>query len=333
MPEIDAFVRGAGSVRVLVVGDCMLDAYVSGAASRISPEAPVPVVDVSRRRYVAGGAANVATNLRSLGAAVFIAGITGTDSSGARLREQLSGIDTTALVSDSSRVTTTKTRVTAAGQQIVRFDDEDRTPLAEAVFASLCDRALVALSQAHVCVISDYAKGVADERLCRWLIAEANDRGLPVVVDPKSSDLSRYRGATLITPNLKEAGAAAGGAIHSPPELARAAKGLLLTIAPSSLLVTQGEGGMTLFEAGFQAGFWVGQPVRHLPALVNEVADVTGAGDTVVAALAIALGMRLSLFEAAEIANIAAGVAVSHHGTWAVNAHELQAYAETVVRR
>jgi rfaE bifunctional protein kinase chain/domain len=329
MPEIDAFVRGAGSVRVLVVGDCMLDAYVSGAASRISPEAPVPVVDVSRRQYVAGGAANVATNLRSLGAAVFIAGITGTDSSGARLREQLNGIDTTALVEDRSRVTTTKTRVTASGQQIVRFDDEDRASLTETLFASLCDRTLVALNQVHVCVISDYAKGVADERLCRWLIAEANDRSLPVVVDPKSSDLSRYRGATLITPNLKEAGAAAGGAIHSPQELARAAQGLLLMIAPSSLLVTQGEGGMTLFEAGFR----VGQPVRHLPALVNEVADVTGAGDTVVATLAIALGMRLSLFEAAEIANIAAGVAVSHHGTWAVNAHELQAYAETVVRR
>ena len=238
-------------------------------------------------------------------------------------------MDTTALVEDGTRVTTTKTRVTAAGQQIVRFDDEDRTPLTEALFASLCDRIRAALNHAQVCVISDYAKGVADERLCRWLIAEANNRGLPVVVDPKSSDLSRYRGATLITPNLKEAGVAAGGAIHTPPELARAAQGILLTIAPSSLLVTQGEGGMTLFEAGFQ----MEQPVRHLPALVNEVADVTGAGDTVVATLAIALGMRLSLFEAAEIANIAAGVAVSHHGTWAVKADELRAYAATVVRQ
>jgi D-beta-D-heptose 7-phosphate kinase/D-beta-D-heptose 1-phosphate adenosyltransferase len=327
MPEINSYVRRAPSVKVIVVGDCMLDAYVSGTASRISPEAPVPVVEVSRRRYLAGGAANVAANLRSLGAVVSIAGITGTDNSGVRLREELaeSGIDTAALVEDASRITTTKTRVTAAGQQIVRFDDEDRSPLPEPLFKALCGKILLSLEHAHVCVISDYAKGVVDERLCRWLMAEANKRDLPVVVDPKWNDLSRYRGATLITPNLKEACAAAGGAIHSVQDLAWAAEQLLLAISPSSLLVTQGEDGMSLFRAG--------QPARHLPALVNEIADVTGAGDTVVAALAIALGMRLSLFEAAEIANIAAGVAVSHHGTWAVKADEMLAYAETVVNQ
>ncbi|MES1260323.1 MAG: PfkB family carbohydrate kinase [Acidobacteriota bacterium] len=309
-------------MRVLAVGDCMLDAYVSGSASRISPEAPVPVVEVCRRGYVAGGAANVAANVRSLGAMVSLAGVIGSDESGGRLRGELErrGIGIETLVEDPSRVTTTKTRVTAGGQQIVRFDEEDRAPLPAAVADELRARCAVALDSADVCVISDYAKGVIDDHLCGWLIREAERRGLPVVVDPKSRDLSRYRGATLITPNLKEA-AAAAEPLQAPLDLAGVARLLLRVIAPSALLVTQGEGGMSLFEQD--------KPVWHLPALVNEVADVTGAGDTVVAALAIALGMRLSLYEAAKIANIAAGVAVSHHGTWAVKADELLAYAET----
>ncbi len=321
MHDVSSFVRGAANVRVLTIGDCMLDAYISGAASRISPEAPVPVVSVSRRRYLAGGAANVAANLRALGARVFLAGVTGVDSSAVRLRQELEsgGIGTAALMEDAGRATTTKTRVTAAGQQIVRFDDEDGSPLPDALFAELCSRCSTLLDTVDVCVISDYAKGVVDERLCRWLLTETVNRGLPVVVDPKSRDLSRYRGATLITPNLKETSAAAGEAIQSPVDLARVAGALLGLIEPSALLVTRGEDGMSLFQRE--------HPARHLPALVNEVADVTGAGDTVVAALAISLGMRLSLFEAAEIANIAAGVAVSHHGTWAVKADELLAYA------
>lgn len=319
MPDLKLFLDRASAVRVLAIGDCMLDAYVSGAASRISPEAPVPVVEVFRRSWIAGGAANVAANVRSLGASVWIAGITGVDDSGVRLRQELErcGIHTELLLEDTSRVTTTKTRVTAAGQQIVRFDDEDRSPLPGPVFDDLRARCAAALDSADVCILSDYAKGVIDDRLCQWLIGEATQRNLPVVVDPKSPDLSRYRGATLITPNLKEAAAAAGEPIQSSSDLGGAAGRLLNIIAPSALLITQGEAGMSLFQQD--------EPVRHLPALVNEVADVTGAGDTVVAALAISLGMRLSLYEAAEIANIAAGVAVSHHGTWAVKAGELLA--------
>ena len=320
MPDLKPFVQRALSVRVLVIGDCMLDAYVAGTVSRISPEAPVPVVEVSRRHYVAGGAANVAANIRSLGAGVSVAGVTGTDRSGARLRQELEmrGIGTATLVEEPSRVTTTKTRVTASGQQIVRFDDEETSALPEAVRDELRARCAAAFESCDVCVLSDYAKGVLDASTCGWLIAEAARRKLPVVVDPKSRDLTRYRGATLITPNLKEATAAAGEGCRS---LAEVAERLLGDIAPSALLVTQGEGGMSLFQEN--------QPVWHMPALVNEVADVTGAGDTVVAALAIALGMRLSLYEAAKIANIAAGVAVSHHGTWAVKADELVAYADT----
>ena len=310
----------APAVRVLVAGDCMLDAYVSGSASRISPEAPVPVVIVSRRRYVPGGAANVAANVRAMGGRVTLAGVAGTDDSGTQLFRKLAecGIDATALVTDSSRPTTTKTRITA-GQQIVRFDDEDLSPLRPETAAELRAGTETALENATVCIVSDYAKGVVDEAFSRWLIAEARRRGLPVVVDPKALDFSRYRGATVITPNLRETAAAAREPVYLPLDAGHAASLLLPQIAPSALLVTRGEEGMSLFEPG--------QPERHLAAVVKEVADVTGAGDTVVAALAIALGAGFPLAEAAAIANIAAGVAVSHHGTWAVTADELLAAA------
>ncbi len=317
---MERFVSRAASVRVLVTGDCMLDAYVSGSTSRISPEAPVPVVNVSRRRYIPGGAANVAANARAMGVSVWLAGVTGADDSGNQLRRQLAdrGIDAAGLVIDSSRPTTTKTRITA-GQQIVRFDDEDLSPLRPEIAAELRARTAAWLESATVCIVSDYAKGAIDEAFSRWLIVEAARRGLPVVVDPKALDFSRYRGATVITPNLRETAAAAREPAHLRIDASHAASLLLPQIAPSALLVTRGEEGMTLFEPG--------QPERHLAAVVKEVADVTGAGDTVVAALAIALGAGFSLADAAAIANIAAGVAVSHHGTWAVTADELQAAA------
>jgi len=316
------FLDKAPSIGVLVVGDCMLDAYVSGAASRISPEAPVPIVNVSRRRYVPGGAANVAANARAMGAHATLAGVTGVDESGVRLRQELErrDIGMEALVEDAARATITKTRITAAGQQIVRFDDEDLAPFPPSLMAELQSRCAAALSSAQVCVISDYAKGVASDPFCRWLIDEAARLKVPVVVDPKSRDLSRYRGASVITPNLKETLEAAAGLPGPVPALGAdldpLAHWLLPRIAPSALLVTRGEAGMSLFENGKQE--------IHLPALVNEVADVTGAGDTVVSALAIALGIGLNLHRAAEIANIAAAVAVGHHGTWAVRADELQ---------
>ena len=307
----------ATAVHILVAGDCMLDAYVAGAATRISPEAPVPVVEVAERRFVVGGAANVAANARGMGAMVKLAGATGADDSGARLRAELEkmGIGVEALIEDDTRVTTMKTRVTAGGQQIVRFDEESRSPLSARVASQLlriCERVL---DEADAIVISDYAKGVAPEAFCRWVIDRAAKRGVPVVVDPKSQDLSRYRGARIVTPNLKEAAAAAGEPIQSDADLARVAAILLERIAPSALLITRGGEGMSLFEPG--------RKEVHLPVLANEVADVTGAGDTVAAALGVALGAGFELRDAAAMANIAAGVAVGHHGTWAVRRDEL----------
>ncbi|HEY3827217.1 MAG TPA: PfkB family carbohydrate kinase [Bryobacteraceae bacterium] len=317
------FLDNTSSVHVLVVGDVMLDAYVSGSASRISPEAPVPIVGVSRRLYVPGGAANVAANILALGARVSLAGVTGVDESAVRLRRELdrtgakhSGANMDALVEDTTRPTTTKTRITAHGQQIVRFDEEDTSPLSESTEALLRTRCTELLPGVDAIVISDYAKGVISDTFCRWLIGETLKRQKPVVVDPKSRDLTRYRGATVVTPNLKEAAGAAGEpAVETSGDLARAVKLLLPQIAPSALLVTRGEDGMSLFEQD--------QTARHIPALRNEVADVTGAGDTVVGVLAIALGLRFALADAAILANIAAGVAVAHPGTWAVRPEEL----------
>jgi D-beta-D-heptose 7-phosphate kinase/D-beta-D-heptose 1-phosphate adenosyltransferase len=318
------FLDRAPSVRILVAGDVMLDDYVSGSAVRISPEAPVPVVSVSQRRYLPGGAANVAANILALGSQVSLAGVTGVDESAVRLRRELesTGVNTVrinidALIEDTARRTTTKTRITAQGQQIVRFDDEDRSPLAESTEALLRARCQDLLPGVDACVISDYAKGVVGDSFCRWLIGEAVRLKKPVVVDPKSRDLGRYQGATVVTPNLKETAAAAGESIENPGDLERAVKLLLPKIAPSALLVTRGEDGMSLFEQR--------QTVRHLSALRNEVADVTGAGDTVAGVLAIALGLGLTLFDAASIANIAAGVAVGHPGTYAVRREELLA--------
>jgi len=307
----------APTVRVIVAGDCMLDAYITGAATRISPEAPVAVVEVAARRFVVGGAANVAANARGMGALVTLAGVTGADDSGARLRAELAALEigTEALIEDDTRVTTLKTRVTAGGQQIVRFDEEDRSPLSARMASQFFRKCEQVLDEADAIVISDYAKGVAAEAFCRWVIDHAAKRGVPVVVDPKSPDLSRYRGARIVTPNLKETAAAVGEPIQSGEDLVRAAAVLLERIAPSALLVTRGGDGMSLFEPG--------RKEVHLPVLVHEVADVTGAGDTVVAMLAVALGAGFELRDAAAMANLAAGVAVGHHGTWAVRREEL----------
>jgi len=321
MPQIalHRFLDRARTVRILVAGDVMLDDYVSGSAVRISPEAPVPVVSVSQRRFLPGGAANVAANILALGSQVSLAGVTGVDESAVRLRSELesTGVNMDALIEDTTRRTTTKTRITAHGRQIVRFDEEDRSPLADSTEALLRARCGDLLSGVDACVISDYAKGVVGDSFCRWLIGEAVKRNKPVVVDPKSRDLGRYQGATVVTPNLRETAAAAGESVEHPGDLDRAVGILLPRIAPSALLVTRGEDGMSLFEHR--------QTVRHLPALRNEVADVTGAGDTVAGVLAIALGLGLTLFDSASIANIAAGIAVGHHGTWAVRREELLA--------
>ena len=268
----------------------------------------------------------MASNIRSMGSRVTLAGVTGadhegSDHAGVRLGLALdrAGIDR-AIVQDPGRVTTVKTRITAGDQQIVRFDEEDTSPLAAEIAGELQRRCENALQSARVCVISDYAKGVAGESFCQWLIGEAAKAGIPVVVDPKARDFKRYRGATVITPNLKETAGRRISDFHDSETLNPAAARLLAGIALSALLVTKGGQGMSLFEQGKSP--W------HLPAIAVEVADVTGAGDTVAAILAIALALGFSLGDAADFANLAAGLAVRHPGTWAVQPQELLEAAE-----
>lgn len=307
---------------VLVAGDLMLDEYLFGTVSRVSPEAPVPVLDVKRRRYVPGGAANVAANVRSLGATARLAGICGNDTAGETLRRVLAeaGIGDEFVMRVDSRVTTSKTRVVAGQQQIVRFDHEERAPLNGAL-ADLFEATLEkSLDGAGVCILSDYGKGLLSSAVCAQILKNANTRQIPVIVDPKGLDYSKYRGCSLITPNLKEAGEAAGIAIECEHDLGEAAKRILALLPGAAVLVTRGADGMTLFRE------------NHVPLTIatvaQEVFDVVGAGDTVVAALGVVLAAGLPLDTATRLANVAAGIAVGKHGTVAVTADELFSHAE-----
>ena len=306
---IEQLVARAPSSTLLVVGDVMLDEFVSGAVQRISPEAPVPVVEITGRRFAAGGAANVAANVAALGASSFIAGIVGDDEAARSLYRLLNSlsVESTAVLRDASRPTSCKTRIVAAGQQIVRIDHEVRSPLSDAVEAELITAAVIGLRKADACVISDYGKGVVSDRLVAALVAEAANRGVPVLVDPKGRDYRKYAGVTLVTPNVKEAELAASHPIADDADMIVAAGRIMDTARCQALLVTQGAFGMTLFRDGRN-------PV-HSASFAHQVFDVTGAGDTVVATLALAMACGLTVDDAMLLANIAAGIVVAKPGT------------------
>jgi D-beta-D-heptose 7-phosphate kinase/D-beta-D-heptose 1-phosphate adenosyltransferase len=314
-----------GAVRVLVVGDAMLDEYLFGAVSRISPEAPVPVVDVKGRRYVAGGAGNVAANVASLGAAVTLLGVYGVDRNADLLDRVLAeaAVHRCEMIRCTTHPTISKTRVIAGQQQIVRFDCEDRTPYPESVIATLLEKFDALISSADVCVFSDYGKGVLTDRFCQSAISRANEEGKQTIVDPKGADYAKYRGCLLITPNQREAGEAVGLAIDTEDQLAKAGERLLQRLPGSSVLVTRGPDGMTLFQPG--------RPPITVATVAQQVFDVVGAGDTAVAALAVAMGGRLPMESAMRLGNFAAGIAVGKHGTVAVRWEELLAHPEARV--
>lgn len=312
------------SLRVLVAGDLMLDEYLTGTVHRISPEAPVPVVDVSDRKYVAGGAANVAANVLSLGAQVRLIGVCGRDRPGEVLRELLAGngIDTSTLVLCPERPTTSKIRVMAGQQQIVRVDTEDRSALPAAHRAELQARFIELLDACDICIFSDYGKGVISSEFCRSALTQAQARNRRVLVDPKGSDYTKYAGCSLIKPNLKEAGHAANIMIDSEATLFEAGSKLLGQLPGSSIVVTRGPDGMTLFEPG--------KKPATIATIAQQVFDVVGAGDTAMAALAIALGAGLSTRESMQVANVAAGIAVGKHGTVAVALNELLQHCDVL---
>ena len=294
--------------RVVIAGDVMVDRFLFGHVDRISPEAPVPVLRFEREERRLGGAANVAANVRALGGHPVLAGVIGGDEWGRLLREDLAaaGIDAS-LVVDSARPTTCKVRLaTSRNQQVARIDYESDAEIDGAAADGVLDACRRALAEAGALVISDYLKGAVTPRGFANLVAAARERNVPVVADPKTPDASRYRGATVITPNHHEAEAMARMRIRNDDDARRAARAIRDDAGGECVVMTRGEHGM-----------WVLGPEgeRSLPAAAREVADVTGAGDTVVAALALGLASGLSLFEAADLANRAAAVVVGKFGS------------------
>jgi D-beta-D-heptose 7-phosphate kinase/D-beta-D-heptose 1-phosphate adenosyltransferase len=313
--HLNDFVGG----RVLVVGDVMLDRYVYGTVERISPEAPIPVVRVEHRVSMPGGAGNVARNVAALGASASLIGIIGDDGAGSELDDLLGALDGVApmLLHAPDRPTTVKVRYIAGGQQLFRADDEFSGPLSSSLVDSLLAAFGEALPEHDVVVLSDYAKGALDDAVLGPLIERARAAGKPVIADPKSRDLSRYRGASLLTPNLSELASATDLPCGTEDEVAAAAALALERAGAEALLVTLSERGMALARRGGTA--------LHLAAEAREVFDVSGAGDTVAATLGTAVAAGLALDDAARLANAAAGVVVGKLGTAVVHRADLAA--------
>jgi len=303
--------------KVLVLGDVMLDEFVWGDVTRISPEGPVPVVDVRRESVHLGGAANVLANLIALGAQGWVVGVVGNDRAGDLLRDELrqlnSGGDEGVIV-DDTRPSTTKTRIVAHSQLVVRADRESRTPVDSQVEQKIVSRLKERVVEAHAFVVSDYDKGVVTPAVLREILPFAYER-VPVLVDPKVRNLNSYRPATLITPNHLEALRMSDTEDHSDGGAHNAARIIQQKLGCDAVLITRGDRGMMLLEAG-------GQPV-FVETAAREVYDVTGAGDTVIATLAGALASGATMLEAATLANHAAGIVVAKVGTATASASEL----------
>jgi len=305
--------------QIVVLGDLMLDEFIWGRVRRISPEAPVPVVEVDRQTLALGGAGNVASNLVALGASPRPLGIIGDDPDAERVATAFRslGVSTGGLVADPARPTTLKTRIIAHNQQVVRADRESRAPISREIEDRIFEALQREIETADAIVISDYNKGLLTPRLLSSVLTAARERDLIVCLDPKMRSFVHYQPLTVITPNNQEAAEASGVAIEDEESLVEAGRKILASIDCRALLVTRGEEGMTLFTDGGE--------VTHIPTVAREVYDVTGAGDTVVATLALALAAGASLAESAVMANHAAGVVVGKVGTATVNREELLA--------
>jgi D-beta-D-heptose 7-phosphate kinase/D-beta-D-heptose 1-phosphate adenosyltransferase len=304
-------------ISVLVVGDAILDRYLWGRVSRISPEAPVPVVKIESRTYRLGGAANVAANLASLGCRVSLLGIKGSDSSGELLSRLIkeSGIDDHLFTMASPRPTTTKTRVMSQGQQLLRLDEEEIGPICPDESEALLHRALELIEKAKVVILSDYGKGILDGPCCSALIQGARRKKVPVLVDPKGKDWTKYDGATCITPNTTELELVSGRQIVSEETLMDAGQEQIDSLRIDRLLVTRGPKGMALFSPN--------RPPVLIPTQARDVFDVSGAGDTVIATTAAGIGAGMDWPDAARLANMAAGIVVGKVGTNPIRAEEL----------
>ena len=298
--------------RILIIGDLILDRFIYGKVSRISPEAPVPVVDVVSESFLLGGAANVANNIIALGGKVSVAGIIGKDTAGRIMKGLFEdrNINTEGIIEDK-RPTTVKARVIAHSQQVVRFDREDRKRLEGKSLAYLTDYIKKAIKKHDAVIISDYKKGVISSSLIKAVVKYAKPANTFVAVDPKVGHFHFYKNVSLITPNIMEASQGSGIEIKDEKSLLKAGKALLNRLACKSVLITRSEEGMSLFEKTSSKDI----KVTHIPTVAQKVFDVTGAGDTVIAAIALASTAGASLEDAAIIANHAAGIVVGEVGT------------------
>ena len=316
--DLSALLDCARGRHVLIIGDLMLDHFVIGAVDRISPEAPVPVVRFNHEEYRLGGAGNVAHNVAALGGRVEIAGVLGNDDTGARLMTELrdKGIGTAAVARDDKRVTTRKLRVvTTRNQQVARVDYESDAEISGAIEERLVQSIREAAARCDAVLVSDYLKGVVTRGVARAAIDGARTHGVPCLIDPKVPHIDFYAGASLVTPNHHEAEAVTLMRLRTSDDAAAVARTFRNRAQCDSVLITRGEHGMWLLTPDGE---------HDLPAETREVSDVTGAGDTVIAAIALGLAAGGSLADAARLANKAAGLAVSRFGPAAITAQELK---------
>ena len=312
--EICRRIEGA---EVAVIGDLMLDRYIWGQVDRISPEAPVPVVNVEETNVRLGGAANVAWNMASIGARVRLCGLLGRDTAGRDLKRYLEEkkIATDLLVTSSGRMTTEKIRIVAHNQQVVRADFEEGGEIGGRILTKLSSSVRRAIDGCGAVVVSDYGKGVVSSAVMDIVRAGASKEKIPILVDPKEGHFSLYRGAYMVTPNKKEAGGFYNRRIRTERDLEEVGTSLLEDLEAEAVLVTRGEEGMTLFSRR--------RAPRHFPTRASEVYDVTGAGDTVIGVLAAALAAGASVDQSIELANTAAGIVIRELGTAVVTPDEI----------
>lgn len=304
-------------VRILVVGDIMLDRFIFGNVSRISPEAPVPVVMVEKETILLGGAANVVNNIYSLGGEVALCGVVGEDEMGQKITKRLDemGIDHQGIFIDQERQTTVKTRIIAHHQQLVRIDRETSDHLKPSLFRNLSKYLQGNIKHFDGLILSDYEKGLLTKQLIREAIEVAREAKKFVMVDPKTKYFFSYKGATVVTPNTAEASLASRISITDEMSLRRAGENLLRRLKCNALVITRGEDGMAIFEPH--------QAPHLVPTEAREVYDVTGAGDTVIGTMALAFGTGATIRTAAELANYAAGIVVGKVGTATIHPDEL----------
>lgn len=315
--KLKNIISGFKNARVMVIGDLILDEFIWGKVSRISPEAPVPVVWADRESFMPGGASNVANNIASLGGRAELIGVIGNDERGSILKSEMSqrGVETEGVITDSTRPTVLKTRVIAHKQQIVRIDKETLRPISQKMISKILTHVKQKIRDIDLLVIEDYGKGVITPQLLKGIISLARKFKKTIAVDPKEDHLLFYKNVSLITPNKDEASKASGIKIDSKKQAEAAGRALLKKLKCNIVLITLGDQGMALFKEGKKTVF--------IPTIAQEVYDVSGAGDTVIGTFALALAAGAGNIEAAHIANCAAGIVVGKVGINVVCQEEL----------